>query len=318
MPLRVLAQMDPLDGVDIHADSTFRLMLEGQARGHALHASHPDDLALTPEGASTSAAPVQVRLVDGNHFTAGPADRMSLDGFDAILLRQDPPFDMHYVTTTHILEAAADRTLVVNDPFWVRNAPEKILVARFRDLMPPTLITRSRSEIDRFRNLHRDIIVKPLYGNGGEGVFRIREDDRNYNPLIETFLAARREAMVVQAFVPDVLHEGDRRLILVEGEVVGGILRVPPEGETRSNLHVGGRAERWALTERDHEIANRVGPILRERGLVFAGLDVIGSYLTEINVTSPTGIQELERLDGLNAAATIWDAIERRTEARQQ
>ena len=316
--MRVLVQMDPLDGVDIHADSTFRLMLEGQARGHALHVSHPDDLALTPEGTSTSAAPVQVRLVDGNHFTAGPADRMSLDHFDVILLRQDPPFDMHYVTTTHILEAAADRTLVVNDPFWVRNAPEKILVARFRDLMPPTLITRSRSEIGRFRSLHRDIIVKPLYGNGGEAVFRIREDDRNYNPLIETFLAARREAMVVQAFVPDVLHEGDRRLILVEGKLVGGILRVPPEGETRSNLHVGGRAERWALTERDHEIANRVGPILRERGLVFAGLDVIGSCLTEINVTSPTGIQELERLDGINAAAAIWDAIERRTEARQQ
>ena len=318
MPFRVLVQMDPVDGIDIRADSTFRLMLEGQARGHALHISHPDDLVLSPEAAFTWAAPIKVRPVDGDHYSTKAADRAELDRFDVILLRQDPPFDMHYVTTTHILEATAGRTLVVNDPFWVRNAPEKILVARFEGLMPPTMITRCRTEIDRFRHRHRDIIVKPLYGNGGEGVFRIRENDGNFNPLIETFLAARREAMVVQAFVPDVLEEGDRRLILVEGELVGGILRVPPEGETRSNMHIGGRAERWTLTDRDREIAARVGPVLRERGLVFAGLDVIGSCLTEINVTSPTGIQELERLEGIDAAAAIWDAIERRVAGLQQ
>ena len=310
--------MDPIEGIDIRADSTFRLMLEAQARGHSLHVSHPDDLALAPEGASTWAAPVEVRPLEGDHYTKDAADRMPLRDFDAILLRQDPPFDMHYVTTTHILESAADQVLVVNDPFWVRNAPEKILVARFPDLMPPTLITRSPPEIDLFRTRHRDIIVKPLYGNGGEGVFRIREDDHNFNPLIETFLALRREAMVVQAFVPDVLKDGDRRLILVDGDLVGGFLRVPPEGETRSNMHIGGRPDPWLLTDRDREIAARVGPVLRERGLVFAGLDVIGSCLTEINVTSPTGLQELERLDGINASAGIWDSIERRAAARQQ
>lgn len=316
--LRVLVQMDPIEGVDIHADSTFRLMVEAQERGHLLHISHPDDLALSMDGPSTWAAPIRLRRRDGDHFTAEEPERMPLDRFDVILLRQDPPFDMHYVTTTHILETTADHTLVVNDPFWVRNAPEKIFVARFQDLMPPTLITRSRVEIDRFRSVHRDIILKPLYGNGGEGVFRIREDDGNYNPLMETILSARREAMVIQAFVPDVLREGDRRLILVDGELVGGILRVPPEGETRSNLHIGGRAERWALTDRDREIAARVGPVLREHGLLFAGLDVIGACLTEINVTSPTGIQELERLDGVNAAAAIWEAIERRAATVQQ
>ena len=311
-------QMDPIEGVDIHADSTFRLMIEAQERGHLLYVSHPDDLTLSMDGPATRAARIRVRPVAGNHFTAEAPDGIPLDNFDVILLRQDPPFDMHYVTTTHILEATADHTLVANDPFWVRNAPEKIFVTRFQDLMPPTLITRSRIEIDRFRSVHRDIILKPLYGNGGESVFRIRKDDGNYNPLLETFLSARREAMVVQAFVPDVLREGDRRLILVDGELAGGILRVPPEGETRSNLHIGGRAERWTLTDRDREIATRVGPVLREHGLLFAGLDVIGACLTEINVTSPTGIQELERLEGINAAAAIWEAIERRAAALQQ
>ena len=310
--------MDPLEGVDIRADSTFRLMLEAQARGHRLHTSHPDDLSLAPDGVTTAAIPVSVQAEVGDHYARGAQKRERVDSFDVVLLRQDPPFDMHYVTTTHLLEAVADRVLVVNDPFWVRNAPEKILATRFADLMPPTLISRAPDEIRRFRTEHRDIVVKPLYGNGGEGVFRIREDDRNFNPLIETFLAVRREAMMVQAFLPEVLGQGDRRLILVEGELAGGILRVPPEGETRSNMHVGGRPVRWEITERDREIAARVGPVLRERGLLFAGLDVIGTCLTEINVTSPTGIQELERLEGVDSAAMIWDAIERRAAARQQ
>ena len=310
MALRILAQMDPIGSVDIHADSTFRLLLEARDRGHRLYVSHPDDLAAAPEGSSTLARPVEVRAVEGDHCTLGAAARMRLDAFDVILLRQDPPFDMHYVTTTHILESVGGRTRVVNDPFWVRNAPEKILVLRFADLMPPTLLTRSGEEIVRFRERHGDIVLKPLYGNGGEGVFRIRPGDSNFNPLVETLLATRREALVVQAFIPDVLCAGDRRLLLVAGELVGGFLRVPATGEARSNLHVGGRAERWALTDRDREIAARVGPVLRANGLVLAGLDVIGPYLTEINVTSPTGLQELERLEGVNAAAAFWDAVE--------
>ena len=312
MTLRVAVQMDPLAGIDIRGDSTFRLMLEAQARGHGLYYAAPDDLAWSSEGVHTVVRPVEVRDRSGDHCHLGDREPAALASFDVVLLRQDPPFNMHYITSTHLLEAAGSETLVVNDPFWVRNAPEKIFVTLFADLMPPTLIARSPEAIRSFRAVHGDIILKPLYGNGGEGVFRLRPDDANFNPLLETMFATWGEPLVVQRFLPEVLAEGDRRLILVDGELVGAVLRVPPEGETRSNLHVGGMAVAWELNDRDREIASRVGPLLAERGLLFAGLDVIGNCLTEINITSPTGIRELENLGGVNAAARIWDAIEKR------
>ncbi len=308
--------MDPPEGIDIHADSTFRIMLEGQSRGHTLFYCSPDDLGWTADGPATRVQAIEVRNTKGDHFTLGVSRTALLGEFDVVLLRQDPPFDMHYVTTTHLLEAAPPRTFVVNDPFWVRNAPEKLFVTRFAEFMPPTMISRDFDAIRAFRREHGDIVIKPLYGNGGEGVFRLRADDTNFNPLVETLLALRREALMVQRFVPDVLEQGDRRLILVDGDLVGGILRVPPEGETRSNLHVGGRAEPWEPGDRDREIAERVGPVLKEKGLLFAGLDVIGQHVTEINVTSPTGIQELERLGGVNSSVPIWEAIESRVVGR--
>lgn len=311
-PLHVLVQMDPLEGIDVNGDSTFRIMREARSREHRVCVARPEHLALDEGVVSTWSSPVKLQRDASRPFVRSPSERRRLTDFDVILLRQDPPFDMHYVTTTHLLEAASTSVRIVNDPFWVRNAPEKILVTQFSDLMPPTLITRARDAIDSFRDRHGDIVIKPLYGNGGEGVFRVREGDSNYNPLLETLFAQRREALVVQAFLPTVLSEGDRRLILIDGKLAGGILRIPAKGEARSNMHVGGRAERWTPTDRDRAICERVGPLLRERGLVFAGLDVIGDCLTEINVTSPTGMQELERLDGINAAALFWDAVERR------
>jgi glutathione synthase len=226
-------------------------------------------------------------------------------------MRQDPPFDMAYITATHLLEHVHPRTLVVNDPAEVRNAPEKLFVTHFPDLMPPTLITSDPAEIAAFRREHRDIIVKPLFGNGGAGVFHVRPDDENLNALVEMFTQRSREPLIVQRYLPEV-RAGDKRIILVDGEVGGGLLRVPAEGEARANLHVGGRAVKTGLTRREHEICERLGPVLREKGLVFVGIDVIGDYLTEINVTSPTGIQEIGRYDGVDLAGRIWDAIERR------
>ena len=260
---------------------------------------------------TASGWPLTVRREKGNHFTLGERATVDLGDMDVVWLRQDPPFDMSYITTTHILDRLAGRTLVVNDPFWVRNYPEKLLVLDFPDLTPPTCIARDLDTLRAFRKAHGDIILKPLYGNGGAGVFKLAPNDGNLSSLWELFAGISREPLIAQKFVPDV-SAGDKRIILVDGVPVGAINRVPPEGETRSNMHVGGRAEAVGLTDRDREICDAIGPLLKEKGQIFVGIDVIGKYLTEINVTSPTGIQELERFDGVNVAGAIWDAIDAR------
>jgi glutathione synthase len=311
MPLKVAVQMDHIARIDIRGDSTFALMLEGEKRGHALYHYTPDRLALRDGRVEARVEAVRVRDVAGDHFTLGQPEAADLSAFDVILLRQDPPFDMGYITTTHMLDRLHPKTLVVNDPGHVRNAPEKLFVTEFTGLTPPTLITRDREEIRAFRKEHGDIIVKPLYGNGGAGVFRIAGGDENLASLIELFETAFREPFVIQRYLPDV-RKGDKRIILVEGIPVGAINRVPAEGEARSNMHVGGRPEPVALTRRDLEICEAIGPTLKARGLVFVGIDVIGDYLTEINVTSPTGIREVKRFGGADIAALVWDAIEAR------
>jgi glutathione synthase len=311
MPLTVAIQMDPIDRIDIGGDSTFALAMEAQARGHSLLYYGPRDLTLRDTRLIARVRPLTLRNVRGDHFTLGQTSVYELSRADIVLMRQDPPFDMAYITATHMLERIHPKTLVVNDPFHVRNAPEKLFVTQFEGLMPPTLITSDRDEIRAFRAHHGEIVVKPLYGNGGAGVFRIRNDDENLNALLEMFTQFFREPVVVQRYVPQV-RQGDKRIILVDGDVVGAINRVPAEGEARSNLHVGGRAEPIELSPRDRAICAAIGPALKERGLIFAGIDVIGDYLTEINVTSPTGIQELRRFGGADAAKLIWDAVERR------
>ena len=311
MSLAVAIQMDPIDAIDIDGDSTFALALEAQARGHGLFHYLPQDLSLRDGRVIAHARPLEVRREADNHFTLGAAEDLDLAGVDVVLMRQDPPFDMAYITATHILEHVHPQTLVVNDPVSVRNAPEKLFVTHFDGVMPPTLITSSRAEIEAFRAKHKDIIVKPLYGNGGAGVFHITPDDENLNSLIEMFEGLYREPFIVQRYLPEV-RDGDKRIILVDGEPVGAINRVPAEGEARSNMHVGGRAEKIGLTPREQDICAAIGPALREQGLIFVGIDVIGDYLTEINVTSPTGIQEIDRFDRVNLSALIWDAIERR------
>jgi glutathione synthase len=309
MSLKVAFQMDPIQTVNIDADSSFRLAEEAQARGHSLFFYTPAHLAYEEGRVTARGHDMVVRRQHGNHVTLGERRHVGLDAFDLVWLRQDPPFDMGYITTTHLLDHVHPRTLVVNDPFWVRNCPEKILVLNFPDLIPPTTIARDLETLRAFKHAHGDIILKPLYGNGGAGVFRLDPNDRNLASLHELFTGMNREPLIAQKFVPDVSN-GDKRIILVDGEPVGAINRVPATGETRSNMHVGGRPEKSGLTERDLEICARIGPTLREKGQVFVGIDVIGHYLTEINVTSPTGIQELERFDGRNIAALVWEAIE--------
>ena len=311
MALTVAVQMDHIAGLKIRGDSTFALMLEGERRGHRLFHYTPDRLAMKDGRVEARVEPVTVRDVEGDHYSLGAAERADLSSFDVILLRQDPPFDMGYITTTHLLERLHPKTLVVNDPREVRNAPEKLFVTEFAGLTPPTLITRDRGEIVAFREAHGDIIIKPLYGNGGAGVFRIAGGDENLASLLEIFEDAFPEPFVVQRYLPAV-RQGDKRIILVEGEAAGAINRVPAPGEARSNMHVGGRPEPVALTERDREICATIGPTLKARGLVFVGIDVIGEYLTEINVTSPTGIREVKRFGGADIAALVWDAIEAR------
>ena len=309
MPLKVAIQMDPIGPIDITADSTFRLALEAQARGHSLFYYTPDKLYWDNGRVMARGWPLEVRREVGNHFTLGDEQDVDLGEWDVVWLRQDPPFDMGYITTTHLLERIHPQTLVVNDPFCVRNFPEKLLVLQFTDLIPPTIIARDLATIRRFKDTHGDIILKPLYGNGGAGVFRLDPNDRNLSSLHELFTGLSREPLIAQKFLPDV-SAGDKRVILVDGEPVGAINRVPQAGETRSNMHVGGRPEKVGLTERDLEICAAIGPTLRDNGQIFVGIDVIGDYLTEINVTSPTGIQELERFDGTNVAGKIWQAIE--------
>lgn len=309
MGLKVALQMDPIGSVNIDADSTFRIALEAQARGHELFFYTPDRLAFREGRVLARGWPIEVRRVKGDHVSYGPETEIDLATWDVVWLRQDPPFDMGYITTTHLLDMIHPKTLVVNDPFWVRNSPEKLLVLQFPDLIPPTLIARDLATIRAFKADHGDIILKPLYGNGGAGVFRLDPNDRNLSALHELFMSFSREPLIAQKFLPDVA-KGDKRVILVNGEPVGAINRVPQAGETRSNMHVGGRPEQIGLTARDLEICAKIGPVLRDKGQVFVGIDVIGDYLTEINVTSPTGIQELERFDGINTAERIWQVIE--------
>jgi glutathione synthase len=309
MGLKVALQMDPIGSVNIDADSTFRIALEAQARGHELFFYTPDRLAFREGRVLARGWPIEVRRVKGDHVSYGPETEIDLANWDVVWLRQDPPFDMGYITTTHLLDMIHPKTLVVNDPFWVRNSPEKLLVLQFPELIPPTLIARDLATIRAFKADHGDIILKPLYGNGGAGVFRLDPNDRNLAALHELFMSFSREPLIAQKFLPDV-SKGDKRVILVDGEPVGAINRVPQAGETRSNMHAGGRPEQIGLTARDLEICAKIGPVLREKGQVFVGIDVIGDYLTEINVTSPTGIQELERFDGVNTAERIWQVIE--------
>ena len=311
MPLKVAIQMDPVEGINIDADSTFALALEGQTRGHTLYHYLPADLTFAHGEVRARLRRLQVRREKGNHATLGGFETADLRSMDVVLMRQDPPFDMAYITATHILEHIHPKTLVVNDPAHVRNAPEKLFVTHFPDLMPPTLIASNRAEIDAFRAHHKEIIIKPLFGNGGAGVFHVKPDDDNLGSLLEMFTAFSREPVIVQRYLPEI-RQGDKRIVLVDGQPSGAVLRVPAQGEARANLHVGGKPVKAALTARDREICARIGPALKERGLVFVGIDVIGDYLTEINVTSPTGIQEIGRLDGVNIAAEIWDAIEQR------
>ncbi|AEI95526.1 MULTISPECIES: glutathione synthase [Roseobacter] len=313
--MKIAFQMDPIDAVDINADSSFRLAEEAQARGHTLFFYTPDHLAYQEGRITAKGQDLQVQRVQGAHATLGDMREVNLADFDVVWLRQDPPFDMNYITSTHLLDRLASTTLVVNDPFWVRNYPEKLLVLDFPDLTPPTTIARDLDTIKAFKEKHRDVILKPLYGNGGAGVFRLDANDRNLTSLHELFTGFSREPLIVQKFLPDVSN-GDKRVILVDGEPVGAINRVPAAGETRSNMHVGGRPEKVGLTARDKEICAAIGPLLKEKGQVFVGIDVIGDYLTEINVTSPTGIQELERFDQVNIAAQIWQAIEAKAAAR--
>ncbi|WP_294619832.1 glutathione synthase [uncultured Roseovarius sp.] len=310
--MKIAFQMDPIGPIDINADSTFRIAEEAQARGHDLFYYTPDRLSYIEGRVVARGWPLRVQRVEGNHFELGDEATVDLSEFDVVWLRQDPPFDMFYITTTHLLQRLTPATLVVNDPFWVRNFPEKLLILDFPDLMPPTAIARDLDTIRAFKDTHGDVILKPLYGNGGAGVFHLPEADRNLSALHELFTGFSREPLIVQKFLPDIKH-GDKRVILVDGEPVGAINRIPGKGETRSNMHVGGRPEKVALTDRDREICERIGPLLRDKGQIFVGIDVIGDYLTEINVTSPTGIQELERFDGINVAEKIWGAIERRT-----
>ena len=309
MGLTVAFQMDPIETVDINGDSSFALAVEAQRRGHALLHYLPRHLSFRDRKVTAKARPMTVRREKGNHATLGAVETVDLSGVDVVMMRQDPPFDMSYITATHVLEHIHPKTLVVNDPVHVRNAPEKLFVTHFEGLMPATLITNDRDEVMAFRAEHKDIIVKPLFGNGGAGVFHIKPDDENLSSLLEMFTQSFREPIIVQQYLPEV-RQGDKRVILVDGKGVGAINRVPADGEARSNMHVGGRPVKCAMTKRDHEICEAIGPALKERGLIFVGIDVIGNYLTEINVTSPTGIQELSRFDGIDVAAMLWDAIE--------
>ncbi|MCB9958676.1 MAG: glutathione synthase [Rhodospirillaceae bacterium] len=311
MSLSVAIQMDPVETIKIDADSTFAMALEAQARGHGLFHYLPTDLVYRDGKVLAHARPLVVRNQWGDHASLGDAMLLDLATVDVVLLRQDPPFDMAYITTTHLLDLIHPQTLVVNDPTSVRNAPEKLYTLAFRQFMPPTLITALRDEIDRFRREYGDIIIKPLYGNGGAGVFRLRPDDQNLGSLLEFFQERSREPVMVQRYVPEI-RDGDKRIILVDGQPVGGVSRLAAEGEVRANFHAGGRPQATSLTDRELEICAAIGPELKARGLIFVGIDVIGDYLTEINVTSPTGIHEINRLDGVRIEQVIWDAIEAR------
>ncbi|MBL4616995.1 MAG: glutathione synthase [Robiginitomaculum sp.] len=313
--LIIATQMDPLQSVDIATDSSFAMLEEAQSRGHINYIYQPEHLSYVEGRVLARARKVIVSNKQGDHADIGEEELLDLgQQTDVVLMRQDPPFDMSYITAAHLLELLEGETLVVNNPKWVRSSPEKLFPLLFADLMPPTLISRDEKAIAAFRQQHKDIIIKPLYGNGGAGIFRIKQDDSNYSSLLETFFAMSREPVMVQAFLPAVA-KGDKRIILIDGELAGGFNRIPQKGETRSNLHIGGTAAAVDLSKRDLEICKRIGPELKKRGLLFVGIDVIGGYLTEINVTSPTGVRELEGFTGVNAIKLMWDAIEGKIDA---
>ena len=311
MTLHVAIQMDPMESININGDSTFVMALEAQRRGYVLYHYLPRKLTFKEGKVTAVANPMKVRREKGNHFEFGAPEKLDLSKMDVVLMRQDPPFDMAYITATHILEHIHPKTLVVNDPAHVRNAPEKLFVTHFEGVMPPTLISADIEEIRAFRSEYKDIILKPLYGNGGAGVFHVKPDDENFGSLLEMFTTTSREPVMVQRYVPQV-RAGDKRIVLIDGKAAGAINRVPSQGEARSNMHVGGRPEKSELTKREQEICEQIGPALRERGIIFAGIDVIGDYLTEINVTSPTGLQEINRFNDSVLESLIWDAIESR------
>lgn len=309
MRLSVAVQMDPIQSINIKGDSTFAMMLEAQARGHSLFYYQTGALALRDGTLFATGHEVRVKDEPGNHYELGARQRVDLATMDTVLMRQDPPFDMGYITATHLLETVHPKTLVVNDPAEVRNAPEKIFVTKFAEFMPSTLITRDAEELAAFRAEHGDIILKPLYGNGGAGVFRQKEGDENFSSLLELFTQMFKEPFIAQAYLPEV-RAGDKRIILIDGEVAGAINRVPAQGENRSNMHVGGTPTPTTLTNRERDICAAIGPELKKRGLIFTGIDVIGGYMTEINVTSPTGIREVKRFGGEDIAKRIWDVVE--------
>ncbi|MHC5307945.1 glutathione synthase [Bartonella sp. LJL80] len=307
--MKIAIQMDHISTIHIKGDTTFALALEAQKRGHSLYHYTPDRLSMRDGVVTARLEALTVKDEEGSHFTLGTPVHTDMTSMDVVLLRQDPPFDMNYITTTHLLERIHPATLVVNDPAWVRNSPEKIFVTEFPDLMPETLITRDVEEVNAFRAEFGEIIIKPLYGNGGAGVFHLKKDDRNLTSLLEMFDTLYREPFIVQRYLKDV-RAGDKRIILIDGEPVGAINRVPAETDARSNMHVGGRAEKTELTKRELEICQRIGPSLKERGFILVGIDVIGDYMTEINVTSPTGIREIKRFGGADIASLFWDNVE--------
>ncbi len=315
MSLAVAVQMDPLESIDIDTDSSFVLALEAQQRGHALYHYTPYELSYRHGRILARARPFVLRREHGNHFTAGAAETIDLAAMDVVLMRQDPPFNLAYISATHLLDRIHPGTLVVNDPTSVRNAPEKLFVTQFAELMPPTLITYDLEEIKAFRREQGDIVVKPLYGNGGNGVFHLRPEDTNLNSLVEFFRGVLDEPLMVQRYLPEV-RQGDKRIVLIDGEAAGAINRIPPPDDARANLHIGGRAVKATLDARDREICEAIGPVLKARGLIFVGIDVIGGWLTEINVTSPTGLQEIDRFDGVSLEARIWDVIEAKRSER--
>lgn len=309
MSLKVAVQCDPIELFSIEGDSTFALMLEAEKRGHELFYYQTKTLTYAEGRVTAFGHPLEVRDVKGNHFTVGGGLRIDLATQNVVLMRQDPPFDMNYITATHLLDIIHPKTLVVNDPTEVRNAPEKLFILRFKDLMPETLISRDVSELDAFRSAHKDVIYKPLYGNGGAGVIRCKVGDQNFSSVMELMMSAYKEPLIAQVYLPEV-RKGDKRIILVDGKVAGAINRIPAENDNRSNMHVGGVAAPTTLTKREHEICEAIGPELKKRGLIFTGIDVIGDYMTEINVTSPTGIRQVKKFGGADIAALIWDAIE--------
>ncbi|MBV9218436.1 MAG: glutathione synthase [Methylobacteriaceae bacterium] len=314
MQLRVAVQMDPIERINIAGDSTFALLLAAQERGYRLHYYGPEKLSMRDGRVFAEHRPIEVRDVEGDHVTLGSPATADLTDFDVVLMRQDPPFDMAYITATHLLDHVHPGTLVVNDPTHVRNAPEKLFVTKFPDLMPPTLITRDRAAIEAFRAEQGEIVMKPLHGKGGEAVFKVARKDLNFGSLFDLFATTFREPWVVQRFLPKV-SEGDKRIILVDGTAAGAVNRVPAENDLRSNMVRGGAAHPTDLTLREREICARIGPALRQRGLIFVGIDVIDGFLTEINVTSPTGIRAVKRLGGPDLAEAIWDVIERKRQA---